>query len=206
VDRIEEPQNERSRRTRAAALDAAWELLEERGPEHVTMGEVATRAGITRRGLYLHFPSRSELLVALHTRIDERLDLDASVQPVFDAPDAVTALDEFVAHLARFHPKIRLIDAALQRAAEDDPDIAHLAQRGVAIWHDGCRAVAQRLADEGHLAAPWTVDTAADLMWTFMFPDPLGRLTVDRGWSNDRYRELLTVVFRRTLVTDTATP
>jgi hypothetical protein len=64
----------------------------------------------------------------------------------------------------------------------------------------GCRNIARRLADEGRLAEPWTVDTAADLIWSFMFPETLERLTVGRGWSTERYGELLAVVLRRTLV------
>jgi AcrR family transcriptional regulator len=200
MDRIEEPQNERSRRTRAAVLDATWELLDELGPRQVTMAAVAGRAGISRRALYLHFPSRAELLLALHAHIDEHLDLAGSVRAVHEAPDAVRGLEEFVAHLARYHPGIRRIDAALLLARAEDPDVAELVQRGARAWRAGCRSVVQRLADEGLLAPPWTVDTAADLLWTFMFPEVLERLTVDRRWSLTRYRDLLTVTLRRALV------
>jgi AcrR family transcriptional regulator len=200
VDRIGEPQNRRSRRTRAAVLDAAWQLLEDHGPEQTTMGAVAERAGVSRRALYLHFASRAELLLALHAHVDEQLDLAASLQPVFDAPDAVAALEEFVAHLARYHPRVLAIDLALLRVRDEDPDVVVLVERGMQLWHAGCRSIAQRLADEGRLAEPWTVDTAADLIWSFMFPETLQRLTTGRSWSTERYGELLTVALRRTLV------
>ena len=200
MERIDEPQNRRSQRTRAAVLDAAWQLLEERGTEKTTMAAVAERAGVSRRALYLHFGSRTDLLLALHDHVDERLDLAASLQPVFDAPGAVEALEAFVAHLAEYHPKIASIDLAILRVKDDDPDLAVLLEEGKQRWHEACWGIVQRLADEGRLAEPWTVETAADLLWTFMFPETLERLTVDRGWSNDRYRELLTVLLRRTLV------
>jgi AcrR family transcriptional regulator len=203
VDRIDRPQNQRSLRTRAAVLDAAWQLLEEGGPAATTMGAVAERAGVSRRALYLHFASRADLLLAVHDHVDQRFDLEASLQPLLDAPDAVTALDEFAAHLARYHPRIRAVDLALLRAGDDDPDVAALVERGSQLWHDGARSLAQRLADEGQLAEPWTVDTAADLLWSLMFPETLGRLTIDRRWSGERYRELLTVLLRRTLVATT---
>jgi AcrR family transcriptional regulator len=201
VERIEEPQNRRSRRTRAAVLDAAWALLEERGPRHTTMAAVAERAGVSRRALYLHVASRAELLLALHEHVDETLDLDACLDPVRDAPDAAGALDAFAAHLASYHVRILPVDLALLRAKDDDPDVAVLVDRAVQRWHGACRGITGRLADEGRLAEPWTADTAADLLWSFMFPDTLERLTVGRGWSSDRYRELLTVLLRRTLVT-----
>jgi AcrR family transcriptional regulator len=199
--RIDEPQNRRSRRTRAAVLDAAWHLLAERGPEQTTMGEVAARAGVSRRALYLHFASRAELLLALHEHIDVELDLEASLRPIREAPDAAAGLDAFVAHLARYHPRILPIDLALLRAAETDRDVAEVIARGERQWLDGCRGVAQRLADEGRLADPWTVDTAADLLWTCMFPEALERLTVGRGWSTELFGELLGVMLRRTLLT-----
>lgn len=198
---IQEPQNKRSRRTRAAVLDSTWELLEEQGPEQVTMLAVAERAGVSRRAVYLHFSSRAELLLALHAHVDERLDLEGSIQPVIEAPDSIAALEAFATHLANFHPKIRKIDAALMRAKDSDSDVALLVRQGMETWYDGCRQIAQRLADEGSLAEPWTVDTAADLLWSYMFPDVLDRLIGDRGWSVERYRQLLTVLFRRTLVT-----
>jgi AcrR family transcriptional regulator len=200
VERISEPRNRRSRATRAAVLDAAWQLLEEGGAEQTTMGAVAERAGVSRRALYLHFASRAELLLALHEHVDAELDLGASLEPVFAAPDALTALEEFAAHLARYHPRIVAIDLALLRVRDDDPDVAVLVEEGMQAWHDGCRSIAQRLADEARLADPWTVDTAADLIWSHMFPETLERLTVDRGWSTERYGQLLAVVLRRTLV------
>jgi AcrR family transcriptional regulator len=201
MNRIQDPQNERSRRTRAAILDATWRLLEE-SDDHVSMAAVAERAGITRRSLYLHFSSRSDLLLALHAHVDTTLDLAASTQPIFDAPDAVTALRQFARHLAEFHPQIQHIDRAILRLEESDPDVASLVRQGIDAWLTGCRSVTQRLADEGRLADPWTVDTAADLLWHFMFPEVLQRLTQQRNWSSEQYRDLLTTVLIRTLVKD----
>ncbi|MCA1780750.1 MAG: TetR/AcrR family transcriptional regulator [Dermatophilaceae bacterium] len=166
------------------------------------MAAIADRAGVTRRTLYLHFSSRADLFLALHAHVDERLDLAASVRRVRDAPDAVTALSAFAGHLAGFHPKILPIDLALTRAATTDPDVAALVDQGARVLLEECRRVARRLEDEGRLALPWSVDTAADLMWNFMFADGLQRFTVDRGWSTDQYRELLTVLLHRTLVSD----
>jgi AcrR family transcriptional regulator len=200
--RIDEPQNRRSRRTRAAVLDAAWQLLSEGGAEQTTMGAVAQRAGVSRRALYLHFASRAELLLALHGHIDRALDLETSVQPIHDAPDAAAGLDAFVAHLARYHPRILAVDLALLRVADADPDVAAVVARGERLWLETCRGISQRLADEGRLAAPWTVDTAADLLWSCMFPETLERLTVARAWPAERYEELLGVMLRRTLVTE----
>jgi hypothetical protein len=144
--------------------------------------------------------SRADLLLALHEHVDEQLDLAASGQPVVDAPDAVTALEAFAAHVASYHTRTMAIGLAVLRARAEDADVAVLVQQGIERWHAACRELAQRLEHEHRLAEPWTVATAADLLWTFMFPDTLERLTVDRGWPTERYGELLVVVLRRTLV------
>jgi hypothetical protein len=67
-------------------------------------------------------------------------------------------------------------------------------------WRAGCLRIDRRIADEGRLAPPWTVDEAADLLWNQMYPDVLERLTGERGWTVERYRGLVTAQLLRTLV------
>ncbi|MFJ9097689.1 TetR/AcrR family transcriptional regulator [Streptomyces sp. NPDC102405] len=52
----------RARRSRAAALTAATELLVEGGPERVTHAAVAVRAGVGRATVYRHWPDQQSLL------------------------------------------------------------------------------------------------------------------------------------------------
>ncbi len=197
--KIDTPQNVRSRRTRAAILDAAWKLIEEEGAEELSMAEVARRAGVTRRAIYLHFASRGELLLALFDHINETLDLAASNRPIFEAPDALAALDAAAAHVARFHARILPLARAIDQARRSDPDAEAFWQRAMQDWYAGCRMLASGLAAEGRLAEPWTVGTAADLLWALMSVELLEDLTVDRGWSQELYAERLALLARRTL-------
>lgn len=43
-------------------IAVAWALFEERGYEHVSMTEIAERAGVSRRTLFNHFPQKAALL------------------------------------------------------------------------------------------------------------------------------------------------
>ncbi|MFG2425115.1 TetR family transcriptional regulator [Streptomyces sp. NPDC048448] len=52
---------ERAIRTRRAILNAAASVFDERGYEAATIGEVLTRAGVTKGALYFHFPSKQAL-------------------------------------------------------------------------------------------------------------------------------------------------
>ena len=56
---------ERKQRTRQALLDAALELLDERGFASLSLREVAKHAGIVSTAFYRHFASMDELGVAL---------------------------------------------------------------------------------------------------------------------------------------------
>jgi AcrR family transcriptional regulator len=200
VDRIDQPRNRRSRRTRAAILDATWTLLDERGAENLSVEDIAERAGVSRRAVYLHFGSRAALLTALIDHADTALDLESSLRPIQEAPDAVSALGEFAGHIARYHTLIMRTGQAVARARHSDPDMGELWMAATENWLAGCRKLAEGLAAEGRLAEPWTVETATDLLWAFMSLDLLENLTVDRGWSQDEYRERLTLIMRRTLV------
>ncbi|WP_194238496.1 TetR/AcrR family transcriptional regulator [Streptomyces spongiae] len=80
----------RARRSRAACLAAATELLVEGGPERVTHAAVAERAGVGRATVYRHWPDLQSLLL-------DALATDA--RPLLTLGDGPVR-DQFVAHLA----------------------------------------------------------------------------------------------------------
>lgn len=61
----EQPKGDKRARTRAKLLQAARELVMEKGYAHTTMEDVARRAGMTSGAIYGNFKNRSELFVAL---------------------------------------------------------------------------------------------------------------------------------------------
>lgn len=202
MTRIDHPQNRRSQETRAAILDATWRLLEQRGAADTTMAAVAEAAGVSRRAMYLHFASRGELFLALRETVDERLDLERSVRPVTEAPDAVQSLDAWARHVVTYHSRIASIMRAVDRIRHEDPDAEALWNEARGRWYEGCEWLATRLADEARLAPPWTVATAADLLRALMAVDLIDELGTERGWGEQLLTERLQLVARRTLVVD----
>lgn len=192
--------NARSRRTCAALLSATRSVIEKEGFEALTMATVAERAGVSRRAVYLHFSSRAELLAALLRHLGEAEELGASLQRVWDAPDAVAAVDEWARHLARAHPRILPIARAVEQVRRTDPDAGAMREEIMRRWSMGCRRLMTWLADEGRLAAAWTVDTAADMLWALMSWDVLEGLLVDKGWSRERYADRMALLLRSTFV------
>lgn len=195
---IENPMNVRSRRTRDALLGAARALLEEGGFAALTMGAVAERAGVTRRGVYLHFPSRTELVAGLFDHLAAAEGLDESLERVWAAPDAVAALTEWARHVARYHPRLLAVDRAVEHVRRSDDDAARHRARVAAAKLANCRRLADRLAAEGRLAAPWSPDTAADVIYALTTSDVVEGLLVDRGWPQQQLARGLAQVLRRT--------
>jgi AcrR family transcriptional regulator len=165
---------------------------------------VADLAGVTRRAAYMHFATRSELVTALFDHIAEAEGLDQSVQKVWHAPDAAAALDEWAAHLARYHPKLLAVERALQRVWRHDTDAAAHRDRVISAQLANCRRLARRLADEGRLREPWTVAAAADILFALISSDVIDALLTDRRWSRQRLARGLAQLFRSTFLAEPA--
>jgi AcrR family transcriptional regulator len=195
---ISDPMNARSRRTRAALLAAARAILEEQGFEALTMTAVADRAGVTRRAVYMHFATRAALVGAMFDYVAGVEGLAESLERVWASADAVSALDAWAEHLARYHPRLLAVDRAVQRVWREDPDAAAHRAHVVAAKLSNCRRLARWLADERRLADAWTVESAADMLFALIASDVIEALLVDRRWSRRRLAKHLGILFRST--------
>jgi len=198
VGSIGTPQNARSRRTVAALLKAARELIDEGGVEAMTMAAVAERAGVSRRAVYLHFPSRASLINGLVDDLKGEGGLEGALRPVWESPDALTMLDEWARHIATFLPRIMPVVRAIQRVAHTDPDAAQHWESATRSRYASCRRLMERLHEQNRLAPPWTVDSAADMMLALTSFETIETLLHDRSWPPDRLAAHLSTVFRAT--------
>jgi AcrR family transcriptional regulator len=196
------PRNARGRRTREALLTATRELLETEGLDAVTMGAVADRAGVSRRGAYLHFASRSALIAELFDHVAAQAQLAQSLRPVWDADCAEDALQAWAEHLIRYHPQLIALDRALRAAADRDADAARHLARVRSAQLANCRRLATRLADDGRLSPPWTIATARDLLYALISSELIGAILHEQGWPSDAAARRLGLLFKRTLLTD----
>jgi AcrR family transcriptional regulator len=203
---IEQPLNARSRRSRAALLDATLQLITEGGFDALTMAAVAERAGVSRRSVYLHFATRAELVSGIFGRLAETEEVGTSLKRVWDSPNSVSALGEWGRHLARIHLRILPVLQAVERARHVDADAAELWRNHQQRWLNGARRLANWLDEEGRLAQPLSPASAADMIWSLMSVDLLDRLLNQRGWSAKRIGEHLAVLFTSAFATDDRGP
>ncbi|MEV0318053.1 TetR/AcrR family transcriptional regulator [Streptomyces sp. NPDC050658] len=113
-----------ARRSRAAILDAALPLLNDR-PE-ASVEAVATAAGVTRQTVYAHFPSRERLLAAVLDRLTEEAvtEMDAVDLDAGSAVDALFGLLEASARSVGRYPSLLRTIGSLPVASAHDADDA----------------------------------------------------------------------------------
>ncbi|HEY2743688.1 MAG TPA: helix-turn-helix domain-containing protein [Polyangia bacterium] len=188
------------RDTRAAILDAARRLLEERGYYGIGLDAIGRAAGVSRQAVYLHFRSKAGLLLALVEHVDQQHDLDASRAPIAAARDAPAMLDALVAHMVSYTPRIHRIATVLDSARRTDSAAEAAWQNRMASRRAGQRRIVARLAEEGRLAEGWSIDAATDFVWALTSIRVWEDLVLARGWPKRRYVQHLRRVLRASLV------
>lgn len=91
------PRRRDFRRNREALLQHARRVIAERGPEALTVSEVAHRARLNRTTAYQHFRTRDELMAAVMSTVaDEVGAILATPKPIAEHVDQMVGF--FVAH------------------------------------------------------------------------------------------------------------
>jgi len=75
------PRERRYARTRQEILDAAMELVQEEGPDKLSMRELARRVDYSPAGLYEYYENKDEIIVALCVEADRRLRIMLKAVP-----------------------------------------------------------------------------------------------------------------------------
>jgi AcrR family transcriptional regulator len=192
--------------TRERILTAARDLLEDQLGAGPSMGQIASRAGVSRQALYLHFADRAALLLELTRAVDVTARTADEQRLVDEAPTGRAALAEAIALQARLKPKLHGVATALDTLRRTDPDAQ-------AAWEERdharlgrCAQVVDRLAAEGELAPGWAAGDAARLMWALTSQRVWEDLVIDQGWPSDRYTSHLTRLLEQALLVPSAQP
>ena len=152
----------RSEKARGAILEAAAELLLERGLTAVSMDAVAARAGVSKATIYRWWPTKETLaLDALHHEW-------AGGPPARDTGslrgDLLSLLRPW-ARLAGQRPYGRVIAALLTEAQTDPAFAREYQERFVQPRRDQARAIFRRAIERGEIPADTKVEVALDLLY-----------------------------------------
>ncbi len=186
--------------TRQAILEAALQLFTQGDPSAVRMVDIAKIAGVTRQAVYLHFGSRTGLLVSLVQYVDEKEGLAALAQPVWDAATGVEALDRFVTLQAEYNPRIYSTAKIGISGRYGDDAVAAAWEDRMAGRREACRGLILWLERDGVLAPFDSLEEAADLLWTLTSIQVWEQLVIDQGWTAEQYDQYLRTVMRNVFV------
>lgn len=146
------PKGDKRARTRAALLDAARELIRERGYERTTLQAVAERAGMTSGAIYGNFRNRDALFVALGEAF--WAPVKPKIRPDSTFAEKMRALAEaYIAAIPERRPAVfgRLTGMAHATANEAlRAEVRAVTERNFATGAAWLRSV----ADEGGLPMP----------------------------------------------------
>lgn len=174
--------------------------MEQQRGQGVRMSDIATAAGVSRQALYLHFASRTELLVATTRYGDQVRGLDERLARWRAASGGVERLNEFIAFWGNYIPEIYGIAKALLLARESDEAANAAWNERMNAVREGCRVTIEALQHDEMLASEWDCQHATDLLWTMLSIRNWEQLTLACGWTTQQYITHLQTTAGRTFV------
>ena len=186
--------------TRARILKATWQLMEQQPGKSISMSDVAKAVGISRQAVYLHFDSRTELIVATSNYVDEVKDLQERLKQFDAASSGIELLETCVEVWGNYIPEIHGLAKALLAARDTDEAMASAWNGNMQCLRDMCRQTIEALEREGIFGSEWSRDEAIDTLWTILSIHNWEQLTVECGWSTTQYINRMKILLRSTFV------
>jgi AcrR family transcriptional regulator len=141
--------------TRDSILDAAERLLPRFGYKKATLDDLAHEAGIGRRTIYLHFPSKEEVFLASIDRVVERLLVELAAIAEEGAPPDVRLWRMLVTRVMSRFDSVRAYQSSLDELLSD-LRTQYLERRE--RYFDLEADVIAKVVDEGRRKLGWQVD------------------------------------------------
>jgi AcrR family transcriptional regulator len=190
----------RTRRTRAAVVEAARSLFVERGYAATTIEAISERSDTPQPTVYRLFSSKVGILKAL---LDVSVGGDDEAVAMADRPqvralvsdeDPKNQLAGFAALLREVMARVGPVHRILADAARSDEAAASLLAEIARQRHEGQRRIARSVARSGDLRPGLRERDAGDIVHALASPEVYGLLVSDRGWSGERYEQWLSSI------------
>jgi len=186
--------------TKERILEATWQLMEQHNGQNLSMGAVAKATGISRQAVYLHFASRTELMIATTQYVDELKGLNQRFVKFETAKTGIERLEAIVDVWGNYIPEIYGLAKALLNTRDTDEATAAAWDGCMGCLRDVCQLTVESLEQEGRLAPEWTKETAIEMFWTMISISNWEQLTVECGWTTKQYVERMKVLLIRSFI------
>lgn len=197
-----------SEETRQRIVEAARDLMVERGYRATTVAQIAAGAGVHVDTVYALVGRKPVLLRELIEQAISGTDRAVAAQDrdyvkaMRAAPDPVRKLAIYAQAMSKIQPRMAPLLLALRDASATEPEAKE-------VWREisdrraaNMRQLVEDLAAAGGLRAGLSVDEAADVIWATNSSELYVLFTVERGWPPDRYERWLADAWCRLLLPD----
>jgi AcrR family transcriptional regulator len=190
----------RTRRTRAAVIEAARTLFLERGYAATTIEAISDLSDTPQATVYRLFSSKLGILKAV---LDVSVVGDDEAVAMVDRPQVRALLSDqdpknqlagFAALLHELMARVAPVHRILADAARSDEDAATLLAELGRQRQEGQRRIARSVARSSDRRPGLRQRDAADIIHALASPEVYGLLVFDRGWSGDRYENWLSAI------------
>jgi AcrR family transcriptional regulator len=195
-----------TRATRRSVVETASRRFVEVGYPGTTIAQIADESGVPPATIYRLFGSKRGILKAV---LDDALGGDdeaiefqhrPEVKAAFAAEDSRVMLGEFAGVLTRLMHRAGDLQHVLATSAVVDDEAAEMLEITRQQRRRGQSRIVHELARRKALKAGLTQSAAADIVYALMSPEIYRILTVERGWTEDRYRSWLADALRSQLL------
>ncbi len=185
--------------TKVNILKATWELLANNQGKGVRMSDIAKQVGISRQALYLHFPTRTELLIATTRYMGDELNIDDRLAPSRAATDGLDRLEKYILMWGEYIPEIYGVAKALMIMEATDKDAAKAWDDRMVAMREGCEAAVNAMKRDGYLSRDLKPKEATDILWILLSVRNWEHFVIDCGWSNKHYIKQITKMAKQVL-------
>ena len=107
-------------KARQAILDAARQVVRERGAGHLTYDELVQQSGVTRGGITYHFPTKNDLLRELiNCDIEQWCEIEQQLKPNMENEEAAELIAYIRSHTERNEDRCRFVSGMLSAVTLD---------------------------------------------------------------------------------------
>jgi AcrR family transcriptional regulator len=182
---------EAAQRRRTAIIEAAGRLFVREGFAGTTIARIARDARVSEETVYKAFGNKIALVRAIRDKalagdgpVHAERRSDRMQTTEHDPREIVRRWGVLTMEVA---PRVAPMLLLVREAAASDPELARLQEEMDAARLTRMTHNARTLLDAGHLRKGVTLETAADVLWTYSSPELYELLVIRRGWSIERY-------------------
>jgi AcrR family transcriptional regulator len=197
-----------SEETRQRIIDAARDLVVARGYRATTIADIAGKAGVHVDTVYELAGRKPVLLRELIEQAISGTDGAVAaeereyVKAIRAEPDPARKLTIYARAVRQIQGRVAPLFLALRDASATEPEAKQ-------VWREisdrraaNMRKLAEDLKAAGGVRPGLSIDEAADVIWATNGSELFVLLTVERGWSSDRYERWLADTWCRLLLPD----